>query len=329
MSLNLEQELDPSSPEYEAAMEARQDLEDAEREAAQAKPADQNTEQEQTTPEAQTSAVVEVKEPVAEVVSAEAPAIVKVAGVASKDGSRVLPYAALQAERRSASRERGARERAEAELAQARQTIEDLKSGKVPAEKSADDLSDADIEQIATDFPALAKVARAVKSTREQLAVAQAKPAAAEKTTADDDTDPAAEALQDAIDMVPLLSEWQAADPEKFARAVEIDGVARNSPKWRDKPMVDRFAYVAKQVADEFDIQIPDPSPRSTTKPADKASDVIASAKRAAPNTLSDFKGGQVEQTTERIENMSVIKARDRMASMTDAEIDAHLAKFG
>ena len=56
----------------------------------------------------------------------------RVAGVASKDGARVLPYAALQAERRSARQANGRATRAEQELEAARQQIADLKAGKAP-----------------------------------------------------------------------------------------------------------------------------------------------------------------------------------------------------
>lgn len=326
MSVNLN-DLDPMSAEYEAAMEARQDAEDAEREGASS--ADTEAQPEQDTAETEAPAAV-VKadastdaEPQATKGATEQ-AAEKVAGVASKDGSRVLPYAALQAERRAARQERGARERIEVELAATRQQLEDLKSGKTKASESdADELSPDELKQL-EEFPVIAKMARALKATKELLAVAQkAAPQAREVA----ETDPA-ETVQEAIDQVPMLSEWQAVDPVKFARAVEIDSVMRNSPKWAGKPMEARFAHVVKQVADEYDIQIEEPTPRSTST-TEKASAAIANAKRASPNTLSDFKGGQVEQTTERIENMSATKAFDRMSKMTDAEIDEHLAKFG
>lgn len=313
MSNDLE-EMDPLSPEYEAIMEAKQDAEDAEREGQTETP-----EEEQADTEAK-SAVVEAKQEPADLTATPE----KVIGVASKDGSRVLPYAALQAERRTARAERGARERAEQKLAEAEQLIEDMKSGKAAAQ-SADDLTEAEIDELAAQSPALAKVAKAARAAQAELAQlkAQTKAAPEAEEYADDP-------VQEAIDQVPMLSEWQATDPEKFTRAVELDAVMKTSPKWRDKPMEARFAHVARQVADEYDIQIAD-IPSTTKVPPNKANPkaVIDRVQRAAPNTLSDFKGGAVEQTTERIENMSALKARDRMSEMTDAEIDAHLAKFG
>lgn len=318
MSANLN-ELDPMSPEYDAAMEARQDAEDAEREGAAAVVA---TETETDQAETEAPAAVVEAEVIPEATDTSAPQ--KVGGVASKDGSRVLPYSALQAERRAARQERGARERIEVELAQAKQLIDDLKTGKGAAQVSPDELSADELKQL-EEFPVIAKMARTLAATREQLAVAKA--SVSSRREEPEAVDPG-EAVQDAIDQVPMLSEWQAVDPVKFARAVEIDGVMRNSPKWRDKPMAARFEHVVAQVADEFDIQIAEPKPRSTNS-AEKASAAIASAKRATPNTLSDFKGGQVEQGSERIENMAPQQALARMAQMTDAEIDAHLAKFG
>lgn len=318
MSANLN-DLDPMSAEYEEAIRLLQEAEDAELEGTVTA---ESTNTDEATPEAP-SAVVEAEKKVdAEPVVDSVPE--KVAGIASKDGSRVLPYAALQAERRAARQERGARERVEAELAQTRQQLEDLKSGKTAAE-NPDELTAEELEQL-NEFPVIAKMARTLAATKEQLVKAQ-KAVATQTRNAEPEVDPV-DAAQEAVDQIPLLSEWQANDREKFARAVEIDAVMRNSPKWKDKPMEARFAHVTKQVADEFDVQIPDEKPLANTS-ADKANAVIDKAKRVAPNTLSDFKGGQVDQTTERISEMSNTKMFARMSQMSDAEIDEHLRSLG
>lgn len=250
----------------------------------------------------------------------------KVAGVASKDGTRVLPYAALQAERRAARHERTARERAEAEAAALRQQLEDMKAGKAPAEApESDELSEAELAEMARDFPPVGKVAKQVKALTETIARLTPKQQAEAQDSA---AEPADDPVQEAIDAVPMLLEWQASDPAKFARAQLLDDVAKTSPKWRDKPMAERFAHVAKQVADEFDIPFTD-TPRTSKPNAADPKTVISRAARSVPNTLSDFKGGAVDQTEQRIERMPPAKAQARMAQMSDAEIEAHLAKFG
>lgn len=140
----------------------------------------------------------------------------------------------------------------------------------------------------------------------------------------------ARERTQEDIDSIPLLLEWQASDPEKFSRAVELDNVLKNSRKWADKPQADRFAHVTAMVADEFDVAFEAPPRTTTSKPnlADPKT-VLKQAARTAPSTLSDFKGGAADQSELRIDKMPPAQATERMSKMTDAEIEKYLARFG
>lgn len=316
MSTNLD-ELDPSSPEYEAEMERRQEEEDAANGNVEGKPADSDEGEEPT----EAAKAVSDTEPEAAAAPAEPP---KVAGIASKDGSRVLPYSALQAERRAARHERAERERAQAEAAALRQQIEDLKAGKTAEPADTDDLSEAELEAVAQDFPQVAKVAKKVKALEAQLSklstVAEAEPQHQEP-----DDDP----VQEAIDAVPMLLQWQHSDAEKFSRAQAIDSVLKGSPKWRTRPMQERFEEVARQVADEFDIQTEE-QPQSTKTPPRKASaqEVASRATRATPNTLSDIKGGAAPEV-DNLARLSPQQLQARMAKWSDEEIDAYLMKHG
>jgi hypothetical protein len=56
---------------------------------------------------------------------------------------------------------------------------------------------------------------------------------------------------------------------------------------------------------------------------------VIDKAPRATPQSLSDFKGGNVDRSDERIEKMSPNRMLARFSEMTDDEIDAHLRTTG
>lgn len=305
-----------------------EDLDDAAIEAAQAAEDEANgnleaAEPDDEQPEGEAQAAVADEDAAAE--SEQPKDAPKVAGVASKDGAHVLPYAALQAERRAARSANAARERAEQEAAALRQQIEDLKAGKTTeAATDADELSEEELAAVAEDFPQVAKVAKQVKQLREQLSKLTPQQQAQQA-----DAEPADDPVQEAIDSVPLLLEWQTSDPEKFARAQAIDSVTKSSPKWANKPLHERFAHVAKQVADEFDIPF-ETSPRSTPAP-NKADPrrVVQSAARTAPNTLSDLKGGATDQGDVRIEKLPPAAAMARMSKMTDAEIERHLAKFG
>lgn len=246
----------------------------------------------------------------------------KVEGIASKDGSRILPYAALQAERRAARHATAMYTSTARELEDAKKLIADMKAGKVPDAG----VTEADVAQMEEDFPEQGKKMRALFTRQQELEAAQ--PAKVHKQP-DVSDDP----VQEAIDLVPLLVEWQHGDAEKFQRAQELDAALVNSPKWRDKPVHERFEHVTKLVADEFDIAIPGATKASTTPakaPSPDPKTVAAQAPRAAPNTLSDFKGGAVaDHGTENFSKMSSRSMLARFSEMSDEEMDAHLAKLG
>lgn len=255
---------------------------------------------------------------VAPAAGGEAPG--KVEGVLSKDGARVLPYAALQAERRSARAASAKADRLSQELEAANQLIADLKAGKTP---DTGEVTEEDVADMEANFPEQGKKMRVLFEA--------AKSATPAKASTDPESEVGDDPVQEAIDQVPMLLEWQHGDPAKFSRAIEHDTVLLKSPKWADKPAVERFAEAARRVADEYDIPIPAPKPSSTAAaPAAPQTAAVQAAQRKPPETLSDFKGGSVADHN----SMDVAKASPqallaRMEGMTDDQIDAHLAKYG
>lgn len=330
MSTNF-QDLDPDSPEYEAAVEAAQAAEDAAREGTgQTEP----TAEDEATPEAAESEPAEKTEqtPTEPEAEAEQAAVAegeaKVSGVASKDGTIVLPYSALQAERRERKRERNAREQAERERDELRKQLEDAKAGKTPEPE----LTDEELAELAVDVPAVAKLAAERKRLREEneeLAKKVPKPAADKEA---DEDDP----ILEAFDRVPILLKWRDEDIEKVKRAGVYDDVLKASPKWKDLPptvdnLAKRFNEAARLVAEEYGIELAE-RPKTAAPPPPARPDpktVIDKAPRATPQSLSDFKGGNVDRSDERIEKMSPNRMLARFSEMTDAEIDAHLRTTG
>lgn len=323
-------ELDPDSEEFEAAVIAAQNAED------EATGNTETTPDEEPEGEAQAVAEGTPAEPATDAASEPAtppatepaePDNGAIAGILSADGKRVLPYVALKAERRAANHERRLRETAERERDEALRRIEDLKAGKQP-EEADPGLSEEDLEDLKLIGPAGEKAVARLRAAEDQLA--KLKPAAAEPEAEPEDPQQVArEAIQEDIDSIPLLLSWQAADPEKFGRAVVLDNALKTSRKWADKPQAERFAHVTKLVADEFDIPF-EQAPRTTTTPAQadpKA--VLKQAAREAPNTLSDFKGGAADQSDLRIDKMAPAQALARMSKMTDDELERHLARSG
>ena len=242
----------------------------------------------------------------------------KVAGVASKDGTRVLPYAALQSERRNARQNASRATRAEQERDALKQQLEDVKAGKVT---ESTQVTDEDLAELEADFPERGRKIRAEFERLKGFEPKQSKPDVQEN----DDTD---DPLQDAIDQVPLLVGWQHEDAEKFGRAQAIDNALKGSPKWRDRPVVERFAHVARQVADEYDIPLQEEQTSNT--PPSRSQEAIETAARAKPNTLSDFKGGAApDHGNVDYDKMSPAAMLNRFNAMTNDEMDAHLARLG
>lgn len=242
----------------------------------------------------------------------------KIEGVASKNGKHVLPYHVLQAERRRADKAAERARELEAEL-------EDLRAGKKPEEPA--ELTEEEVAQMEQDFPDYGKKLRAT------FELAQKGRDAAKATPKPSEPEERDNPIQEAIDQVPMLVSWQFGDAEKFQRAQVLDEALRTSPKWKDKPLQDRFAHVVKLVAEEYDIPADEPQKTESPKPKTQAADpekVIANATRAKPNTLSDFKGGTTPETpSTSLERMSPVAQVSRWASMSDEEIDAALARSG
>lgn len=335
MGLNVD-ELDPDSPDFEARVEAAQAAEDAEREGAGATPETPEGEGdgsagdgEGNTPDAAAGAAdtpTQGTAPPQE--TPEKPS--KADGVLSKDGKKVLPWAVVHAAREEKRLEREARERAEAERDALRAENERLKSGK-PDDPEGDPL-DAAVEEAAADVPVVRELHQRLKAAEAKLNAQGDKPNEAPKAGADE---PQGNPLQDDIDSIPLLATWQATDREKWSRAVALDNVMKDSPKWRGKPQIERFRHVTKQVADEFDIAFDDDdepaAPQNTTSTPSKATAkaAIERATRQQPNTLSDFKNGAPADSTPRLDKLPLHQQVDRFSQMSDEEIDAHFARLG
>lgn len=256
----------------------------------------------------------------------------KVAGVASKDGTLVLPYSALQAERRSARHNAARAERAERESERLKQEIEDLRAGK---SKESTELTEEEVQRMEADYPEDGKKWRAAfertKELERQVAAAAPKEPI-EDEISDDPT-------QEAIDQVPLLVEWQH-DPKAaplWERAIAVDNLLKDSPKWKDKPATERFERVAEMVAEEFDIEVPGKkagteqasSTKQPAKPTTDAKRAVESAPRTPPSTLSDLKGGAVPDHGQLdLKNMSPRSMLAKFQDMSDEEMDRALAKL-
>lgn len=147
---------------------------------------------------------------------------------------------------------RRAEQRAREEVQRLREENERL-SATAPQKPAAesDELTDADLDEIAADYPAMAKVAKAVRRMA-PAAAAQEKPQPTTNST--EFVPPVLPAdLQEVVDDIPDLLAWQN-DPDqtRFEMAKAADVLLLRHPKWKDKPDAERLAEVARRVNKEL-----------------------------------------------------------------------------
>lgn len=236
--------------------------------------------------------------------------------VMSKDGRHQIPYTVLQTERE----QRKAAEMAAATLQAQVDSLTAQVAGKVaPKAAEPDDtgLSEADLDQIAEDFPSTGK---AIKALMSQVSSLQAKldgVQVSEGNRAKREAATASSTAQEAIDANPTISYWQTQDPEMFGRAIQFDNQIKSDPRNAGLSLDERFAKVVGAVEAVYgQTDLPESfRPTSATPPAAKptaqattqsgkaaatnaaakAKEVIDKASQAAPviASLSDIPGGE------------------------------------
>jgi hypothetical protein len=265
-----------------------------------------------------------------------------IAGVATRDGKHVIPYSVLEKARREALEANRRAKEAEDKLKEA--LAKATPSGNAESDALAarassdpDSLTDAEIEELATDFPHLAKPLRVLR----RLAEAKQEPAAAPASSApakaqqDDDIDEAvaAQAVYDqALAANPLVAKWQAEGGAQWERAIEVDRLLSGSPKWKDKPFAERLAKVEEIVADEFDIQraAPAATPAPAPAPAEAAGKTPGTQPVAAPAvpiaatalpTLTDLGGRPAVSSPDPLAGMTAGQMVDKAMGMSVEEL--------
>lgn len=189
---------------------------------------------------------------------------------------------------------RHAEQRLRDELAEAKQTIEQLKSGDLPTDTN---ISEEELTQLEADFPAMAKAIRRQQALEREIQELKVPPKGA---TGDADFQPLeyAPQVQMLIDDVPDLLAWQhdRNAQDKFQRAIEYDKALNVDPDWKDKPAVERFAEAARRTREKFGMPAATPTPSAGATPAAKPTvdpnAVIEAAQATGPKGISDFRGG-------------------------------------
>lgn len=238
------------------------------------------------------------------------------APIASADGKHAIPYAVLRTEREK-------RKAAEQAMQQLQDRIAKLESGIQSGEAAGE--PDTELETLAGDFPAVAKLMAQTKKLEDRLQDI------AGRVERDEQSRQEAEAAQvrAAVDSNPVLLHWEHNDPERWAAAVEADSKLQNSPAHRHLTMAQRFEK-AVAVVNAFygdDATAPKAAPIETKNPAKAA----AKSEPARPRTLSDIPGGAIPATDplEEYNAMSVADLSARMTGMSPDQIASLLNRLG
>jgi hypothetical protein len=266
-----------------------------------------------------------------------------IAGVATRDGKHVIPYAVLEKARREALEANRRAKEAEDKLKEA--LAKATPSGNADSDALAaraasdpDSLTEAEIEELATDFPHLAKPLRVLRRLAEATQAPAPAPAAskAPAPAEHDDIDEtvAAQALYDqALAANPLVAKWEAEGGPMWERAKEVDRMLSGSPKWKDKPFAERLAKVEELVADEFDIQRTPPAapPAPAAAPAAPAGKTPGTPADATPAaapvaatalpTLTDLGGRPAVTSPDPLAGMTTGQMVDKAMGMSVEEL--------
>lgn len=255
-----------------------------------------------------------------------------IAGVATKSGGTVLPYAVLRDARHEAAEHR---RRADAEaqraadlerqLNEAKQKLEQQAAGGTPQPAEGPSIDEL-IARAQTDIPELAALGQHVKDLQAQVAAAAAAapapaaPAAPPAPTIDQEVD-ARMAVDEALATCPLLMQYRQTGGIVWERAKELDNQLKDSPDFASKTLAERFAAVQERLADELGVQVP--KPQATTPPAPPVEPF-------RPNTLSDLPSGTAPQgdgqISDRMDGMALTR---RFQNMTDAQVQAAIRRAG
>lgn len=258
-------------------------------------------------------------------------------GVLAKDGEHIIPYSQLEQARSNA---REATEREQAALNKVNELnarIQELTAGKAPPAAAETTLmAEEELVALEATDPTLAKVLRGQVEHIHKLEERDARRTAEETRRAAAERREVNDEIQDAIDQVPKLAEWQASkDQAMWDRASATDAYLRQLPEWRNKSFKERFEKVVEITEEAIRTE-----PAKVEQPAQLTQEQIRAAAEAklretasksTPKTLSDIPGGAppAQSERERLEQMSVSEMGSKMMGFKSLdEIQAFLTQL-
>jgi hypothetical protein len=232
-------------------------------------------------------------------------------GVLAKDGKNIIPFDVLE-------REREEKRRLQEELDQFRsresewqtkdrlfelrnKQLEEL--GVDPADLPENfKVTDEELDILAEDYPEIGKVIRHL------VAKVSSFETTGTKETKQESSNPVAEAIAENTD----LSAWQKEGGELWNKALDVDDQLRSDPKWKQKPLAERFAEVTRLV-------------KQASKPKQSKGEIdsLPSSPSEVGATVSSNASPQ-----ERLANGSEAEIQAMFATMSEAQIEALLSEL-
>lgn len=238
--------------------------------------------------------------------------------ILSKDGKHQIPYDVLESERaqRQALAAENAQLKAEAGERERLQVL--LEKHGIKPDADPDALDVEEIEQLAQDYPEIGKVLTGIASRLNKLA----QPAPQQPTQSQAPSVP--NDVQTALQAVPELATWMEKDQDRATFAVSVDERLKEDPAWKDKPLAERFAEVAKRTKAAFGDPVEQQAP-----PAEKpAPQKKVEERDHIPQSPSDLgQSVQHESKLEKYGGMSQEQLMAEMSNMSAAQIEALLAE--
>ncbi|WP_043767491.1 hypothetical protein [Algiphilus aromaticivorans] len=266
-------------------------------------------------------------------------------GVLTRDGKNVIPYHVLEQTRRRATeaerensqlREQAQEaKRKDQELEQMRQKLtEHAEAQGDQVQQQGDPLEglnedDYPAELVNAIKAANARANEAHQAMQEMRKQTQQREASERQKTQSE--------IQTHIDANPDLSAWQAENGDAWAAAVAHDQRLRESPRWADKPLEERFKKAVELTKAELDLHDPAPAGSGDTKSDDgqqaktDQGAAVSSKQDDVPAGISDIPGGATpsQSQQEGEDDMSPQALAAKVDRYSNEDIDEWLRRHG
>lgn len=237
--------------------------------------------------------------------------------IKSKSGREEIPYSVLQSEREQNRLLREQIEQLTSTHAGVQQQIGHVKAqlerrGLDVGEmfRDPDEIDDQQWQELIDDYGSAGRLLKRLHEQNQQLTAAigtQGKATQQPQVSAE-------EQVRGALESTRELKGWATGSPEKWSVALQLDEQLKTSDQWRDKPMVERFLEIERQVNARFASQA---KQRAQSK-------IDESDLDSFPDSLSDM--GQPpaigKTRIEQFSSMSPDQLQDAMSRMSPTEID-------